>query len=135
MDKVLNKISASLVNPQKDSIKEIVQLLIEAEVNLHILHLQSKNKSGWEHTALGDLYEALPDMLDDLVEKSYVKIGTITNYKSITIKEENPLSYVKSLMTSIETSRMGITTGYIQQMIDNILEKIAHTIYKLENVK
>jgi hypothetical protein len=30
--------------------------------------------------------------------------------------------------------RARVTEGYIEQMIDNILEQFAHVIYKLENL-
>lgn len=135
-DKTLHKLSASLVNPQRDAVKEIAQMLFEAEIVLHVLHLQSKNKNGWEHTALGELYEAVPNLVDDIVEKSYAVVGTITQYKSISIQENiSSLSYVKSLFTRLEIERNKITTGYIQQMVDNAIEQVAKCIYRLENVK
>jgi len=133
---MLNKISASLTSPQKAYIKAIAEKLFEAEITLHIYHLEAKSKNGWEHTALGSLYEALPDLADDLIEKSYAVVGSISGYKNIsTSVETTPVAYVRGLFTEVSTQRMGITTPYIQQIVDNILDTIAKTIYQLDNVK
>jgi len=119
----------------KTAIQEISQILFETEIQTHIIHLQAANKSYAEHKALGDFYESLGDLNDDLVEKSFAKIGMV-QYKNIEIKNNlQPLPYIKSNMVKIEELRNSVKEGYIQQMVDNILETFAHTIYKLENLQ
>lgn len=121
---------------EKQAIQSISQCLFEAEVQLHILHLQAIAKSFEIHTAIGDLYDVLVDLNDDLVEKSYPKVGLLTAYKDIKVSNNiNALPYVENLFAELEKYRTFVQTGYIQQMIDNILEKVAHTIYKLTNLQ
>lgn len=120
----------------KDAVQAISQCLFEMEIQMHVTHLQAVGKSFEIHNALGAFYNALGDLNDDLVEKSYPKTGIIGLYKAIDIKNNiNPLPYIKNEMAKIETLRQGVKEGYIQQMVDNILETFGHVIYKLENLQ
>lgn len=120
----------------KEAVQNISQCLFEMEVQNHITHLQAVHKSFEIHNALGAFYEALGNLNDDLVEKSYPKTGILSAYKSIPIKNlMEPLPYIKAEMAKIEIWRASIKEGYIQQMVDNILETFAHVIYKLENLQ
>ena len=119
---------------QKPSIQSISQILFEVEVQIHILHLNSKSYSS--HQALGEFYTSLGGLNDDLVEKSFSKVGILKGYGTISIDNEvDALSYIKSKMFLIEKHREKVTTPFIQQMVDNILETFSHVIYKLENLK
>ena len=120
---------------QKTAVQEISQTLFEVEIQMHILHLQAVNNSYALHKALGDFYESLSGLNDDLVEKSYAKVG-LPQYKSIEIKNNfQPAPYIKSKMEKIEEYKKSIKDGYIQQMVDNILEQFTHVIYKIEQLK
>lgn len=121
---------------EKQAVQNISQLLFEAEIQLHITHLQAVKRSFEIHKAIGDLYESLGDLNDDLVEKSFAKTGLLISYKDISIKNNmDPLPYIQLTMNKIEANRTYITSGYIQQMVDNVLESFAHTIYKLTNLQ
>ena len=120
----------------REAVQNISQCLFEMEVQNHITHLQAVYKSFEIHNALGAFYESLGDLNDDLVEKSYAKTGILSAYKAIPIKNlMEPLPYIKAEMAKIETWRASIKEGYIQQIVDNILETFAHVIYKLENLQ
>lgn len=120
----------------KEAVQAISQCLFEMEIQAHIIHLQQPNKSGWQHSALGEFYSALGDLNDDLVEKSYCKTGILDNYANIEILNNmDPLEYIKEEMETIEQHRTKISEGYIQQMVDNILEVFAKVIFQLEQVK
>lgn len=124
------------VNTEKNAVQNISQLLYVAEVQLHILHTQAVRRQLEIHMAIGDLYSALGGLNDTLVEKSFIKVGILDKYKDIPIKNMiDPIVVVKTLMTDVETQRNSIKTGYIQQLVDNILEEIAHCIYKLVNLQ
>lgn len=119
-----------------EAVQAISQCLFEMEIQAHIIHLQQPNKSGWQHAALGEFYSALGDLNDDLVEKSYCKTGLLVNYSNIEIVNNvSPLEYIKEEMETIEQHRANIAEGYIQQMVDNILEVFAKVIFQLEQVK
>lgn len=124
------------ISPEKAAIQNISQLLYNAEVQCHIIHTEAVHKSFEIHNAIGSFYEALGGLNDDLVEKSFAKVGMIDKYTDIRIKNNiEPLPYVQALFAAIEKQRESIKTGYIQQMVDNILETIAHCIYKLVNLQ
>lgn len=120
----------------KSAVQNISQCLFEMEIQMHIIHLQAVYKSLETHLALGDFYSALGDLNDNLVEKSYPKTGIIDGYKAMPIKNNfNPLSMIKEEMAKIEKERERIKEGYIQQIVDNVLEVFAKTIYKLEQLQ
>lgn len=120
----------------KDAVQSISQCLFEVEIQMHITHLQAIHKSFQIHNALGAFYESLGDLNDDLVEKSYCKTGIMCCYGNMTIANDlEPLPYIKKEMSKIESERSKISEGYIQQIVDNILEQFAHVIYKLENLQ
>jgi DNA-binding ferritin-like protein len=122
-------------NGSKAAVQAISQCLFEVEIQMHIVHLQAKDKSFAMHEALGAFYSSLADLNDDLVEKSFVKTGLMMNYTNMNITNNvEPISYIKKEMAKIESMRTKITEGYIQQIVDNILEQFAHAIYKLENL-
>lgn len=124
------------VNTEKLAVQNISQLLFQAEVQLHILHLQAVRRQLEIHLAIGELYSALGDLNDDLVEKSYPKVGLLEKYSDIPIKNlVEPLPFVQGLMAAVEKQRGAIKTGYIQQLVDNCIEPIAHCIYKLINLQ
>ena len=131
LQEIINKTTGT-----KQAIQAISQCLFEMEIQMHITHLQAVHKSFEIHNALGAFYEALGDLNDDLVEKSFPKTGILNAYKNIEIMNSlEPLPYIKAEMASIEKNREGIKEGYIQQMVDNILETFGHVIYKLENLQ
>jgi hypothetical protein len=120
----------------KAAVQAISQCLFEMEIQMHVLHLQAIKKSFEIHSALGTFYEALGDLNDDLVEKSYPKTGLMDSYKSIDIQNNiEPIPYIKAEMATIEAHRAKIKEGYIQQIVDNILEQFAHVLYRLENLQ
>lgn len=123
-------------NSEKQAIQNISQALFNAEIQLHITHLQAVHKSFEIHNALGAYYEQLGEFNDDLVEKSYCKVGMLDSYGNMPmVNNLEPLPYIKSLMATIERNRGFVSYGYIQQIIDNILDATAHVIYKLENLQ
>ncbi len=130
------KIDLGSLSSTKTSVQNISQCLFEMEIQIHIIHLQAYKKSFETHNALGAFYESLGDLNDDLVEKSFPKTGLMDNYKSIPIRNNfDPFPYIQEKMSYIEEQRKGIKEGYIQQMVDNILETFAHVIYKLVNLQ
>lgn len=124
------------VSGTKQAVQNISQCLFEMEIQIHITHLQAVHKSFEIHNALGAFYESLGDLNDNLVEKSFPKTGIINAYKSIDIVNNlEPLPYIKNELRVIEKEREKIKEGYIQQMVDNIIETFGHVIYKLENLQ
>ncbi len=129
--KLLTKIIKS--NP----IEIIANKLFESQVIVHIMHLQAKNKSYATHKALEEYYTGIDSLIDSLVEKSYVEYGIIKNYK-ITIDSssfKDYCEYLKEIYSLVSIQRNNVSTGFIQQIIDDILNLTSGVIYKLENLK
>ena len=127
-----------ILKPNKSNpIEVIANKLFESQLIVHIMHLQAKNKSYATHKALEEYYAGVDGLIDSLVEKSFVEYGIIQNYK-ITIdfsSFKEYCDYLKEVYTVVSTQRESVTTGFIQQIIDDILDLIAGVIYKLENLK
>jgi len=133
----VKKTLTRIVRPAINPIEVIANKLFESQIVVHIMHLQAKTKSYAEHKALEEYYTQIDSLVDDLVEKSYVEYGIIQNYK-INIDSsqfKDSCYYLKQVYDTVMTNRERVATGYIQQIIDNILDLTAGVIYKLENFK
>ncbi len=127
---IVNKNNKS--NPSAD----FVSLLFEIEVNTHILHLQAKARGSFAiHTALDPLYQDIVGWRDKFVESYQGKYGIITGYKTIPITSMSPKEYVASKAIEVEMYRTKFTEGYLQQIIDSIIELHYSTKYKLDNLE
>jgi len=117
---------------QKVAITNIASRLFESIIQTHVIHLQNPGKTFAQHAAMSDFYSGMEGFVDDLVEKSFIKVGTITGYKTIMIGDNiEPVKYLQGLLTFIETQRKAVTEPYLNQIIDNIIDLIASTLYKL----
>lgn len=105
--------------------------LLHSITAVHMLHLVSRSYS--QHMALGELYETLPDMIDDLVEVYQGITNTILNYSTeqFTVPKD-PVNYVCWLQTYIKDNRscMGMDSE-VQNLIDEIAAEVDRTCYKL----
>jgi hypothetical protein len=112
---------------------ELLSVLFEAQVNSHIMHLQTNSLS--VHLALNELYQSLPELIDSLCESFQGNQGIIRGYSNIQISSEDPQSFVQRIYDYVIQERDEFTDGYIQQLIDNIVEKLSGILYKLKNLK
>lgn len=125
----------SNTSSKKTAVLTIAQTLFEAEAQTHIIHLQAKKKSYAEHIALDEFYKAIPDLVDELVEKTQGKYGPITGYKAMSISDNTEaIPYLESGLKKIEVAREQLNEGYLEQLTDNIIEQYSQTLYKLKNL-
>ena len=108
----------------------------------HIFHWQTTGEGSFAaHKALGKYYDAVPDMLDALVEAYQGKYGIVKGYTPADKFEEyeksTAVKYFKALATYIERlyDKLDDKDTFILNQIDNVKELIYSTIYKLENLK
>lgn len=110
---------------------EFILTLLHSATNTHILHWQTKSYA--EHVALGEFYEAMPGLVDDLVEATQGALGEILEF---------PVDYyppAKDGLTELQDLRdyfvatRSIMPGdsEIQNLLDNIGDQIDSTLYKL----
>lgn len=118
---------------------EFCSYLMSAAVQIHIYHLRTKGPGSFAmHTALGSLYDALPDVVDSLAESMQGKMGLLDYTYEISYDNnvQNVLNYVRGCLNYVKETRKAICQDtYVQNQIDGIEELFYSTIYKLENLQ
>ena len=129
----------NIIKEQKEENKFNVMIskLLHSRNQVHVFHLQTKSFA--EHKALNDYYDDVVDIIDGLVESYQGKYDLLTSYESYKIlnyeSNEQLLKYFKELESNIEENRKTIKDSYLQNQIDNAVELINSTIYKLKFLK
>ena len=118
-------------------IVEMVSKLRFSVEQTQVYHWQSQSLS--EHKALNRYYDGIPDIVDGIVESYQGKYGIQKGYKLFEVRDystpEEVINFLKPLDADVEMLRQSIKETYIQNQIDNVLQLIETTVYKLENLK
>lgn len=120
----------------KDATAQFISTLLHSATLTHLNHFKSKSYS--EHVALGVYYDAIPDLVDGLVESIQGAYDTIIEpYPSMFGNGDGePLPYMKSLRNYVKLQREYLPQdSEIQNEIDNIANLINQTVYKLQFLK
>lgn len=115
---------------------EFMSLLFEIEITAHIEHLKSKTLTHAKHETLNDLYQDIVGLRDRWAESYQGKYGLLAEIN--VNKEDNSVDIVKylsSCASDIETFYLKVKDGFLKQIMDDILELIYSTIYKLRFAK
>lgn len=136
----MDKLRKNILNEQKEESNKfnvMISKLFHSRNQVHVFHLQTKSFA--EHKALNDYYDDVVDIIDGLVESYQGKYDILTSYESYKIlnyeSNEQLLKYFKELESNIEENRKSNKDSYIQNQIDNAVELINSTIYKLKFLK
>jgi len=117
---------------------KFVSTLFSSRTQAHIFHLQTKGPGSLaKHEALNSYYDEIVGLVDGLIESVQGRYGIVRGYSSPSqFKEDDqPLTYFQALCQYVETARKTIPQdSYIQNQIDEIVDLIEHTKYKLENL-
>jgi len=103
---------------------------------IKIAHLKAKGPGAYaQHVALGELYDSVSDMADDITEtiQGYKGILTISIPASSFME---PISYIKSKRSEI-ISKMEIICKEmpdVENKLQDLVGVMSKTIYKLENL-
>lgn len=115
------------------SMDSFISYLMVCRNVLHAMHLKSHIES--EHEALGELYEALPDLIDNLSEAYQGYYGLLLNLSFETGNEYltmKPLDYVSEILKHIEGCKTKYSSNsMILNEIDNIVKVVSATRYRL----
>ena len=118
-------------------IVEMVSKLRFSVEQTQVYHWQSQSLS--EHKALNRYYDGIPDIVDGIVESYQGKYGIQKGYRLFEVRDystpEEVINFLKQLDADVEMLRQSIKETYIQNQIDNVLQLIETTVYKLENLK
>lgn len=108
----------------------------------HIFHWQTVGQGSFAaHKALNDYYDAVPDLVDSLVESYQGKYGIVKGYTPAEKYDEfdktTVVKYFKGLAMFVERTydKLDAKDTYILNQLDNVKELVYTTIYKLENLQ
>jgi len=116
--------------------------LFESREMAHIYHLQVNGEQGSHaaHTALGEYYEGILDLIDDLIETYQGQYGIVDGYDVIDTNDtrtKEKLEYFEGLVEFVKHARKAITLEdtHLHSIIDDIVVLIYKTLYKLKFTK
>jgi len=111
-----------------------VSVLFHSGTNAHFMHLQTKSYS--EHKALGRYYEAVIDLADRWAETYQGCYSVIDSYPSDFHIAKVPLTYIEKIKDFVDGIRKVLPDdSQLQNIIDEIVELLDSTCYKLKNLK
>lgn len=113
---------------------KLISFLFHSRTQAHIFHLQTTSFA--EHKALNDYYDNIIDLVDGLVESYQGKYGILKGYSNYSVLEYKDkaqvINYFESLVDKVSKLRTSIKDSYIQNQIDNVIELLESTLYKLK---
>jgi hypothetical protein len=113
-----------------DKCAEFVLSLFHAVTNTHLLHLGTRSFS--VHSALGEYYNALNELVDTFAEAYQGKYGLIEGYNSYYSLPPAPLEYLIGICDYIKATRADLPQdSELQNLVDEIASLTDGTIYKL----
>lgn len=116
-------------------LEQYILSLLNARTQGHILHLQTKSYA--QHMALGDFYEEIGDMADELAEVYQGQYGLIAWPAQFAVKtSKNAESLLEGLReATIDVREDTDGAPHIQNLLDGVTALIDKTLYKLKNLK
>lgn len=117
---------------------KFISYLFHSRTQAHVFHLQTPSFAA--HSALNVYYDEIVGLTDGLVESYQGKYGILTGYSSFNLMQyescEEIQNYFKALLNTIESGRAELPQdSYIQNQIDEVVELITSTLYKLTYLK
>lgn len=120
-------------NPEKAA--EFFAVILHSSTIGHMLHLQTKSFA--KHMALDGFYSAIPGLADDLIEAYQGRYGIVSDYpfeKGIKMPKD-PVKFIVGLQDYVDKNRSAVCDeSELQNIIDEIVQLIDSTRYKLENL-
>jgi hypothetical protein len=116
--------------------------LFESREMAHIYHLQVSGEPGShaKHTALGEYYDGVLDLIDDVIESFQGQYGIVEEYATIDTKEtgsKDTIEYFNELARFIKEERkcINLEDTHLHSIIDDIVVLLYKTLYKLKYTK
>jgi len=122
--------------------EKLISTLMASRDQAHIFHWQTTGPGSFAaHLALNGYYDAVPELVDALVEAHQGKHGILKGYEPAErfdeYSKDGAIKYFKALATYIDRVYNKIPkedTNIINQL-DGFKDLIYTTIYKLENLQ
>lgn len=124
-------------NSTKVTVPAIVMEMMNAATQIHVLHLTITGDGSYAaHKALGDLYDALPDLADGIAEGYQGVTGQILDYPEVSVPRmktvKEAISYIDSLHAKITKLQDGLPYSEIVNDLDNVKSTLNSAKYKLK---
>lgn len=108
--------------------------LLHSGTNAHFFHWATNSYS--QHKALGQFYEEVIDLVDDLAEAYFGVYGQIKEFPNTYHTPVEPVAYLESLQKFIKEARPDLPKETeLIQLVDNIADLVDTTVYKLKFLK
>jgi hypothetical protein len=116
--------------------------LFESREMAHIYHLQVNGDMGShaKHTALGEYYDEVLELIDSIIEAFQGQYGIIEEYDVIDTSEtrsKDTIEYFNELARFIKEERkcINLDDTHLHSIIDDIVVLLYKTLYKLKYIK
>ena len=101
--------------------------LMHSRVSMHLVHWNTQGIT--THEALGEYYEKLDSLLDNFVESYFGAEGRKKVFVPMVVLE-SPVEHLKGIRKMVTEERKNYSSD-LQNILDEILGLINHTLYKL----
>ena len=122
-----------------EEVAKFISNLLNSRQQAQVYHWQAVGEgSNAVHLALNEYYDGIIPLVDGLVESIQGRNGIISGYNlQFTVREDNkPLIYFQALVKYVEVVRGRLPQdSYVQNQIDEIVDLLETTKYKLENLR
>ena len=128
---------ATQINKSGNRVGEFFGKLFQLRDEIHLNHLKVNGTGSYaQHVALGDFYDSLLDLTDNLIESYQGKYGII----EITIPSSSKSDSVKCIEELVKLTDGGnawsiIIDTWSRNQLDEISTLCYKTLYKLKNLK
>jgi DNA-binding ferritin-like protein len=112
-----------------------VSVLLHSGTNAHLLHWTTSSFAA--HQALGEYYQQIPELVDQLAEAYMGRYGQFTEFPDdYYLPTDDPVEYMEGIKYFVQDSREIMPDdSEIQNLIDEIAQLIDSTLFKLRFLK
>ena len=108
--------------------------LLHSATNTHFFHWSTNSYA--QHKALGNYYDEVVELVDDLIEAYMGCYEQIKSFPSTYHQPKEPVKYLESLKAFVDDARKDLPQEtQLQNIIDEIAQLIDSTLYKLKNLR
>jgi len=128
-------VAADMELSPESNMKALISRVFATRNALHFFHW--KTKSFAAHMAVGDLYDAIVDKVDDIVEIFQGKYGLLEGVSCpAATAMDDPIAHVRSEAEWFCDNKQRISGGNaaVNNLLDDLEGCYLKTIYKLENL-
>lgn len=122
-----------MASHEKNAALFVATMLHSATVT-HLQHLATKSFA--QHMALGEYYEAIPDLVDKYAEAYQGRYGLIAGYETTSFHySKEPKMYVGKILDFLDEIKNVLPKDTdLVNLFDAVTESVTSLKYKLENL-